>query len=242
MDAILQGLLALDGVNAALVMDDQGQVLGHLGRAIYDEATLGEAAALVAKAVDSIQLQQEDWELVTAQFADGLLLVRNVGPVHDAGNCLLVIVADATLNLPFATVAVRVAVNKLKRPADAGHGSSSGVHGTRLGNSSVQPPPPSARLAPLPPPVRAAPPHSAPPSLTPDPASLALLTRCTRELALCVGPMARVMVDEAVRRVCLGQPFSLAAMPALLDELSNQIEDPQGRATFLTAVRLSKPR
>ena len=69
MDAILQSLMELAGVTAVLVFDATGQLLGHRGHSVYDRALCEQVSGALAKALDAVQLQQEDWETVTAQFA-----------------------------------------------------------------------------------------------------------------------------------------------------------------------------
>ena len=76
MDAILQTLMDLGGVNATMVFDSTGQLLGHRGHAIYDRALCEQVSGALVRAIDAVQLQQEDWETVSAQFQDGKLLLR----------------------------------------------------------------------------------------------------------------------------------------------------------------------
>jgi hypothetical protein len=73
-----------------------------------------------------------------------------------------------------------------------------------------------------------------------DPAAGDLLARCSKELARHVGPMAKVYVEEAVRRLCPDSTFTLAQGPALLEELAGQIEDAGDRAGFVKAVQAGK--
>src|SRR5512140_3634704 len=108
MDNILQSILDVTGVGATLVVDGAGALVAHRGKAIYDRALCEQLSPLVVKAADAVQLQQEDWEAISAQYADGKLLIRNLGS-SGGRTFLLVIVADATLNPSFATVAIRVA-------------------------------------------------------------------------------------------------------------------------------------
>jgi len=64
----------------------------------------------------------------------------------------------------------------------------------------------------------------------------AFLQRCSKELARRVGPMAKVYVEEAVRRLCADATFTLAQGPALVEELGGQIEDAADRAAFSRAL------
>jgi len=65
-----------------------------------------------------------------------------------------------------------------------------------------------------------------------DPASAAFLSRCAKELARCVGPIAKVYVEESVRRISPDNPFALAIAGALVEDLAGQVEDPEERAKF----------
>ncbi len=240
METILQGLLELQGVSAAMVLDPGGRVMGHRGRAMHDRALCEQVSGNLVKAIETVQLQQEDWEAIGAQFSDGRLLLRNLGGGAAQGHVLAVI-ADVTLNASFATVALRVAANKLRRVlAGAPAGSSAA--------SSVAAAAPAAASQPLPSDSKvlsstgltwskAASSSAAVSRVTAaDPASMAFLTRCAKELARHVGPISKVFVQEAVQRVSPEAPFSLAMAAALLDDLTGQIEDPQDRLQFRAAL------
>jgi predicted regulator of Ras-like GTPase activity (Roadblock/LC7/MglB family) len=240
MDAILQSLMELSGVTAVLVFDTGGQLLGHRGRAIYDEALCAHVSGALAKALDAVQLQQEDWETVTAQYADGKIVLRRVLAAERAS--VLGVVADGTLNVSFATVALRVAAGKLKRllegaPASSGAGLASSAAG-RSGPGTSQSSPGESR------------PNLANSGLSwskisnvglsrvsvSDPASGAFLVRCAKELAQYVGPIAKVYVEEAVRRVVPEGPFAMAQARPIVEDLAAQIEDAEDRAAFQKAL------
>jgi hypothetical protein len=51
--------------------------------------------------------------------------------------------------------------------------------------------------------------------------------------------MAKIFVEEAVRRVCPDLPFSLAASRALADEVATKIDDEGDRQAFLAALKKS---
>lgn len=256
METILQGLLELTGVSVTMVFDGSGQLVAHRGHAVYDRALCAQVAATLTKAVDSIQLQHQDWESITAQFADGKLLLRNIGAAGGR-SYVLAIVADVTLNPSFATVAIRVASNKLKKEIEAGPagtagtsalsssslhaGSASGVHPAAISGphaaSGVHPAAASKPVL-----SSSAPSWSKASSVglsqvtAADPASMTFLSRCAKELARHVGPMAKVYVEEAVRRISPDAPFTLSLRRPLAEELGGQIEDPKERAAFLKAV------
>jgi hypothetical protein len=236
--------MELAGVSAVLVFDQAGQLLGHRGHAVYDQALCQGVSGALAKALDAVQLQQEDWETVTASYADGKLVLRRV-IAGDQTN-VLAVVADGTLNAPFATVALRVAAGKLKRFLEGGPASSS----ASLGGSSAGP----ARPGPGPGQSQPGPADSRPNLAASglswskisnvglsrvavaDPASGAFLTRCAKELAQYVGPIAKVYVEEGVRRVSPEAPFALPQARALVDDLAAQIEDAADRTKFLKAL------
>jgi hypothetical protein len=70
-----------------------------------------------------------------------------------------------------------------------------------------------------------------------DAASSTFLSACTKALAASVGPMAKVFVKEAVRKVCGERPFSRADGPAVLAHLATTIDDTDDRALFQRATR-----
>jgi len=242
MDAILQELLDLAGVSAAMVFDGTGHLAGHRGRAVYDRALCGQVSGTLVKAIDSIQLQQADWDSVTAQFADGKLILRNLG-TPDGRAHTLAVVADATLNSSFATVAIRVAANKLRKaileggtaapataaaaaaPAGAPSASSSQLSGDSkpaLGSSGLS----WSKVSSV----------GFSSVTVADPAASAFLTNCAKKLARHVGPIAKVYVEEAVRRVSPDAPFSVSVGGRLVLDLAGQIEDATDRAQFLASI------
>jgi predicted regulator of Ras-like GTPase activity (Roadblock/LC7/MglB family) len=247
MDAILQGLMELAGVRATMVLDGTGQVVAHRGHSVYDRGVCEQVGTTVTKAIESIQLQQDDWETITAQFADGRLLVRRVGARADGPRLVLAVVADATLNASFATVALRVAANKVKGMIEGGSSQPPASGSQPLGaaptvSSSILTPSDSR-------PVLANTGLSWSKSsnlgsqaggsggglsgvAVADPASSAFLARCAKELARHVGPIAKVYVQEAARRVSPEAPFSITASRQLVDDLAGQIEDAKDRAQF----------
>jgi len=254
MDTILQGLLDMAGVNAAVLFDGSGRLLAHRGKSVYDRALCEQVGGPLARAIDSLQLQHDDWESATAQFADGTLLLRRVDTAS-AGPCVLALVADSTLNPAFATVAIRVSSNKLKRALDGGGASSSvGSTGQASALGSLPSYPAAAPAGPggsqVGHPAAASRPVLASSGLSwsrtggggvtaADQPSANYLTACARELARHVGPMSKIFVEEAVRRVCPDLPFSLAASRALADELAARIDDEDDRQAFLVALKKS---
>ena len=253
MEAILQGLLDLAGVGAAIVFDATGQMVDFRGRAIYDRPLCEQVSGTLNKAVDTVRLQQEEWESITAQFADGRLLLQNLAAPGARGH-VLAVVADSTLNASFATVAIRVATQKLRKaiaggtlePSASGSGTSAPAGsqtpaGSRPPGSGSQPGYESRTLASTGTTWSKSSSSSVGLSrvASANPASAAFLARCAKQLARHVGPIAKVYVEEAVRRVSPDAPFALASAKSLVEDLAAQIEDPADRTEFMKA--LEKP-
>lgn len=72
-----------------------------------------------------------------------------------------------------------------------------------------------------------------------DPASSAFLTICTKALARTVGPMAKVFVKEAARKVSPDRPFSRDSAQDLIQELIRHFEDPADATQFRNLVQKS---
>jgi predicted regulator of Ras-like GTPase activity (Roadblock/LC7/MglB family) len=257
METSLQSLLEQAGVNAAMVLDGAGRLVGQRGRAVYDRALCEQVGGALARAIDSIQLQHDDWEVVTAHFADGTILMRNLGAVAGA-SYVLAVVADATLNPAFAAVALRVAANKVRKALEGGGGSRPVLTGSAVSAPPAQGQPGPSGSQALPPaptggggsrPVLASSGLSWSRTfgsgmagvMAADPATSAWLGKVARELARSVGPMAKLFIEEGIRRVSPDQPFGQGQAKALLEDLAQQIEDPADRAAFTKAALALKP-
>ncbi len=254
MEAILQGLMELPGVRATIVLDGAGEVVAHRGHPVYDRTVCEHVGATLTKAIESIQLQQEDWEAITAQFADGRIVLRRVSGRAGGSTHVLAVVADATLNASFATVALRVAANKVRGAVEGGTsqpgpgssqvsaaGSQPGIVSSPAASSSVHPADsrPNLSSSGLSWSKSSAVGSSAggiSGVAVADPASAAFLSRCAKELARSVGPISKVYVQEAVRRVSPDAPFSMELARQLVADLSGQIEDTKERTAFRKAA------
>jgi predicted regulator of Ras-like GTPase activity (Roadblock/LC7/MglB family) len=257
LEPILQSLRDVEGVQGAMVVDPGAGVVAHRAHAIYDLAVLQQVARSVINTVDSVQLIQDDWDMLTAHFGDGKLLLRSL---RVAGarprRYVLTVIADSTLNVAFLGVALRVAATKLLGELEAAPQvtSNSGVIPIATGSTGGH----SGRMAI----ADQSRPELAKTGLSwsgstatvtsgsssgsgvgssdvgvSDPASSTFLSACTKALAASVGPMAKVFVKEAVRKVCGERPFSRADGPALLAHLASGIEDSDDRASFQRATR-----
>ncbi|OFX22907.1 MAG: hypothetical protein A2V77_20955 [Anaeromyxobacter sp. RBG_16_69_14] len=242
MQTIFQAILDVTGVGAVLVFDSAGRLASHRSHASHDQALWEQFGVFLLRAVDTVQLEQEDWESISARYADGRLLLRNLG-TSDNDTHVLAVVADATLNQSFATVALRVAANRIKTVLGAGAASSalaaapplaaaSSSHASSLlarsmpassrtglaGSSGMsRSRTSSAELAGI---------------AVANPTSSSSLPRPAREVARHLGPKAEVRVKEAVRRVSPDAPLALTLGPKLLDNLAGRAEGGDDRKRF----------
>ncbi|MEO7736450.1 MAG: hypothetical protein ABIY55_36160 [Kofleriaceae bacterium] len=253
IEPILQSLRDVEGVQGALIVDPGATVVAHNAHAIYDATVLQQVARAVINSVDSIQLVQDDWDMLNAHFGDGQVVLRSLRTAGDRPRrYVLAVIADASLNVAFLGVALRVASGKLVGMLETSPalGSSLGVPVAIAGGTGRVP------RSDLSEPVRGGLTWSGSGdtgvhrSLGPgsgvtysevavtDPSSQAFLSACTRALTASVGPMAKVFVKEAVREVCGDRPFAPPDGPALIAHLARVIDDPDDRAAFVRATRV----
>jgi predicted regulator of Ras-like GTPase activity (Roadblock/LC7/MglB family) len=249
LEPILQSLREVEGVQGAMVVDPSAAVVAHRAHTIYDLSVLQQVARSVVNSVDSVQLIQDDWDMMSAHFGDGKLLLRSLRTAAaKPRRYVLVVIADSTLNVAFLSVALRVAAAKLLSELETAAPSSSSSVPTTLATGSTG----SSRI----PMVDASRPVLEKTGLSwtgattgtgsgvgssdvgvADSASSTFLSACTKALAASIGPMAKVFVKEAVRKVCGERPFTRADGPALLAHLATGIEDSDDRASFQRATR-----
>src|SRR4029079_16979660 len=110
LESILQGLREVEGVQGEMFVDAAAAVVAHRAHSIYDLGVLQQVARSVVNSIDSVQLIQDDWDMLTAHFGDGKLVLRSL---RIAGarprRYILTVIADSTLNVAFLGVALRVA-------------------------------------------------------------------------------------------------------------------------------------
>jgi len=243
MDTILQGLQELEGVHGAIVVDSGGQLVAHRAHNMYDTHLLQQVSRAIVTAIDAVKLSQEDWESITANYTEGKLLIRSLATGTNGVAFNLALIADGRLNLSFATVAIRVAMNKLKAALRAGPNGNTGVESSAaiLPKLAVSAQSFSQLKVPVTEAVASSglswsgfgdPSASGSGIAVADPASSALLTACTKALAKSVGPMAKLFVKEAVRKVCPDRPFSRDRFDAVVAEVIKNIEKPGAAAEF----------
>jgi len=246
LEPILQGLRDVEGVQGTMIVDHTAAVVAHRAHTIYDLTVLQQVARSIANSIDAVQLIQSDWDTLTAQFGEGRLLLRNLPTTHtQPRRYVLAVIADTTLNAAFLGVALRVASGKLVAELEAAPAAShatgmpvptaSGSTGRHA--ASDQAPAEVAKTGLSWSGVSSGSGVGSSDVGVSDSASSTFLTACTRELAANIGPMAKVLVKEAVRKVCGERPFSRADGAALISHLATMIEDPDDRAAFLRATR-----
>jgi len=124
MVKVLRALRELDGVRGAFLFDSNGHVIAHLSHVVYDTPLLEHVSLILIRALDSLKFRHNEWDLITVHFSEGKLLLKSVGE-H-----VLTVIGDNTINLSFASAAIRVADSKIRKLIEEG--------GERLG--SVPPP------------------------------------------------------------------------------------------------------
>jgi len=263
MKRILENLHTVEGVQGSLVVDGNGHVLAYQAHALYDINLLEQISQAIVSAVDSVRLLHDDWDSLSASFSDGSLVLRNLKPGGEAAGRTVVLglIADARLNASFAGVALRVATAKLKGLLESPNSASSLGTPQSLSSTLVGVPVASALGATSPPPTRAVSGAVSVPVSdlassglnwsglgssggrstsevsVADPESSAFLTACTKALSASVGPMAKVFVKDAVRKLCPDRPFSRAQGDGLIAVLRSHIDDIDESAQFLKKMR-----
>ena len=264
MKRILQAIHAVDGVQGSLVVDANGQILAYQAHAIYDGDLIALVGQTIVSTADSVRLLYEDWETLSANFAEGTVIMRSIRPSVEgvSRTVILGIIGDNHLNPSFAGVAMRVAATKLKSRLESPDAAdqvgsnpnpmesnprAQGLHAGGVSTSMATPPP-----VPNTPPPRAA--NDLASSGVSwsglgstakvggdlgmaDPESTAFLGATTKALSATVGPMAKVYVKESVRRLCGDRLFSRTQWDALIADVGKQIQDPSAAAQFQKTMR-----
>lgn len=251
MKKTLDDLCSMEGLNAAFVCTNEGELVEFIAPRVYDAETLCVAASFAARAIESISVQHSEWDSIVASFKDGKLLFIGLD------NYLLCVVSELSAATPFLNVAIKVAKNKLKSRLN---GSSIGMTSTGAYSSQFVPEPSTDRnhltssqsgfsremisstiqqayvnTAKAPSAssfgggssellwsgMGASGMQSSTVSVA-DATSSQTLTKISEALAEIVGPMAKVFVKEAVQKICPTEPFSMNHLPTLLNELEKE--------------------
>lgn len=265
MKKILDGLHAVEGVQGSLVVDGTGQILAYQAHALYDGTLLEQVSKTIISVVDAVQLLNEQWDAITSTFSDGTLTLRNLKPGGAVAGRMVVLglIGDTRLNASFAGVAIRVAAAKLKSFLENPNSVSSlGTSQVTPAGANSRANATLSGVTPPGPPNGTKSPNAGNSSAVDlansglswsglgssmragsdiqvaDSASSAFLTACTKALAQSVGPMAKVFVKDAVRKLCPDRPFSRAMADGLVALLRAHIEDPDDLAQFQKKMRV----
>ncbi len=225
MQAILAELGALMGVKGSFVCGSDGALLV---RAMPDGTNdIGLAAIGRSLMQTLIGLEVDRRKRPSAMgfaYANEILLVKNLGV-----GCLCVLCARQA-NVAIVNMTANVAARKLKE-ALAAPGAAPVIAG---------PPAPMAAAPALPP--AAAPavaPAAAPVGASQGPClPLSKITQIEHELALAVGPVAMLAVDDAIAAMGFTrETLPAASALAWLERLGGEIADAGKRAQFVHAAR-----
>lgn len=246
METILRNLNEVEGVQGAFVFDPQGALLGYYAHVVFDADLLAETSKTMARVISSYELQDPGWDEITARFVDGCIVVRRLESAH------LGVIADQRLDGNFAKVAIRVAIQKIKKHLSGagsnsiGPGAHSGSQAAAGSHSSAMGPQGTSSVglgSGLNSPgltwsgsIGSGSTASNTQVLVATQEASAALTRCTKALAKAVGPIARVLVRKAAQRLTEGEPFTESMLPQLVAELSKQIAEQDERQEFRQSV------
>lgn len=250
MNKVLKTLYNVDGVRSATLLNSSGEVISHQSHSIYDTEVLNSASRFLIQALESFELQNEEWEEFNAEFEDGWVIVRRFK------KAFLLIVTEDNIKLNFVSVAIRIAAKKINKILDDGLDLSAGSGLDSSDNNSVEISHSTLSQA-----QKVIPSHkNVPPQSGMSASALSssglnwsglgtsqigqsmisvsnqdsstFLTKCTDQLKKSMGPIARVIVKKAVRRISRGEPFSQKHFSLLLEELIQEIPKKSAQDEF----------
>jgi predicted regulator of Ras-like GTPase activity (Roadblock/LC7/MglB family) len=263
MKKTLDELCGMQGVNGAFLLSEEGALLEFSAPPIYDRELLAQAAATLTRATDSMSVQHNNWETLVAHYdQEKLYVVRMEGSIlcviadgslnlpflnvaikvakkkllkRLSGNASGMDASGAALSgysSQFSSAYGSQGPVGVPNPLNqhAAHGSGfhpamertsgmsgsvfpegSGMFWSGLGGTGMQ----SSAVS------------------VADEASSKLLSKISEALATVVGPMAKVFVKEAVRKICPSAPFNMRDSRLLLAEIEQQhLADPDDLQEF----------
>ncbi len=245
IEMIMDSLYEVKGVRAAAIVDNNGSIMFYKSHNIYDSEVFTHAGKAIIKTIESFELQSEEWSEFQALFEDGRLIVKRFDQM------LLVTLVEVDTQLNFINVAIRVASKKIERLIKK--------HGIQVLNQQIQN---GKNLSQTPenPAIYSTTSPVISPTATTELSSSGLawsgigvsginsqvqvltqhdseiLSECSKKLGRYVGPMARILVKKAVKRVSKGSTFSRKHLPMLIEELALEISNPQMRITFKNSL------
>ncbi len=214
MQAILSDIGAILGVTGSFVCAADGRLLAASMPAGIDRARLEQAGRILAKTCSGLQTgPQRKVGDIDLMFADGRLVVKSFG--HGC----LAIACGRNVNLPMVNLTANMALRKLKEKTSAGE---------------VKTPPPPAPAAPGMPAAPVAPIAGSGDGVAAGASTIAVIEH---ELARAIGPVAMIVVDEAI--AALGstrERYPRRSLEALIDRLGREIKDEGKRKAFHEAA------
>ncbi|MBU0552751.1 roadblock/LC7 domain-containing protein [Myxococcota bacterium] len=244
---ILKSLYEVEGVRSAALIRLNGELLGHQSHAIYDNDVIINASKFLVQALESFELQNENWEEFNAEFEDGWVIVRKFK------EAFLVIITEDSIKLNFVSVAIRIAAKKIINALESGYdGASMAQSAPSISHNTLSQPQTIQHSQPEPTVSMSA---SALSSSglnwsglgssqigqsmisVSNQESSTFLTKCTDQLKKSMGPIARVIVKKAVRRISRGEPFSQKHFDLLINDLTQEIPNKAAQDEFRRIMR-----
>lgn len=217
MQAILKDIGAILGVSGSFICAADGSVLAESMPANVDRARLEQAGRILARTCSGLQAgPQRKVGDIDLMFADGRLVVKSFGQ-----GCLA-IACTRNVNLPMVNLTANMAVRKVKEKLAAGE-------------VKAQPAQPAS--APAAPVMAAAPAPAILASGDGVAAGASTIAVIEHELARAIGPVAPIVVDEAI--TALGSTrdqYPRRSLPALVERLGHEIKDEGKRKAFQQAA------
>jgi len=221
VQAILAELGALMGVKGSFVCARDGALLMRAMPEGTNDAGLAAIGRSLMQTLTGLEVdrRKRPSEMEFA-YADSLLLVKNLGT-----GCLCVLCARQS-NVAMVNMTANLAARKLK---EALAGAPVIAEAPAATASSPAPPPSAAPAVASP----AAPVVPVGPRVSPS-----VVSKVEHELARAVGPVAMLVVDDAVAAMgCTRETVPAASVPDWLERLGGEISDGAKRSQFLQAAR-----
>ncbi len=225
MEALLQGINEIKGVIGGFIYGENQDILESKMPSLYEKELIAQAISYIEKAKDSFRVCSEEASIdqMVLFFEEGGVIVKNNHSLH------VCVLFEKDTVLPMLQVALNVAVLKLEKvgrtPVGAGLRQSHGVSVSRSvspslfnigGGSTIYG------------------------SLDPPPDALGLpkLRAITRELARCIGPVAKPVVRRFLHQMGLS-PITLgySHLPDFLKFVGSEISNPDVRSQFLEKAK-----
>lgn len=215
MQGILKDIGAILGVTGSFVCAADGSLLAASMPASVDRARLEQASRILARTCSGLQAgPQRKVGDIDLMFADGRLVVKSFGQ-----GCLAIACAR-NVNLPMVNLTANMALRKVKEKMAAG-----------------VPAVPAIAAASASPVIAATP--AAPVLASGDgvAAGASTIAVIEHELARAIGPVALIVVDEAI--TALGSTrdrYPRRSLAALVERLGQEIKDEGKRKAFQQAA------